>query len=337
MKQEISNIIKKILSENNYEIEEVTISKSNRPDLCDLQCNDIFKIAKENKKNPIEVGEEIVEKINQMDEFDDYFKEVTFAKPGFINIKISNKIINKYIQKLQENEKQLLKLEPQETFVLDYGGANVAKPLHVGHMRTAIVGESIKRIINYMGHKTISDVHLGDFGLQIGEVIYGVLRDKLEIEDIDIKYLDKIYPEMNGIVKQNEEIKEECANITKDLQDGNEEYTKIWKKILEVSKHDINKNYEFLDVKFDYWYGESDSYKYLEETEKILKENNILKESNGAQIVEVKEETDTKEIVNEALSCLGKDYLKSFNELLNNNSVDVYPKNKKRSGAYLVF
>lgn len=296
MKQEISNIIKKILSENNYEIEEVTISKSNRPDLCDLQCNDIFKIAKENKKNPIEVGEEIVEKINQMDEFDDYFKEVTFAKPGFINIKISNKIINKYIQKLQENEKQLLKLEPQETFVLDYGGANVAKPLHVGHMRTAIVGESIKRIINYMGHKTISDVHLGDFGLQIGEVIYGVLRDKLEIEDIDIKYLDKIYPEMNGIVKENEEIKEECANITKDLQDGNEEYTKIWKKILEVSKHDINKNYEFLDVKFDYWYGESDSYKYLEETEKILKENNILKESNGAQIVEVKEETDTKEI-----------------------------------------
>ena len=147
-----------------------------------------------------------------------------------------------------------------------------------------------------MGHTTISDVHLGDFGLQIGEVIYGVLRDNLSIDDIDIKYLDKIYPEMNSICKENENIKEECAKITKDLQDGNEEYVRLWKKILEVSKQDIKKNYDFLDVSFDYWYGESDAYNYLEKTENILKEKDIIKESEGALVVDVKEEKDTKEI-----------------------------------------
>ena len=296
MKQEISNILKTIINNLGYKIEEVTISKSNRPDLCDYQCNDIFKIAKELQKNPIEIGEELVKKINEIENFDEYFKEITFAKPGFINIKISDKFINKYIKIIKEDEKTLLKQTPQETFVIDYGGPNVAKPLHVGHMRTAIVGESIKRIINYMGHITISDVHLGDYGLQIGEVIYGVLRDKLTIDDIDIKYLDKIYPEMNAICKENEEIKEECANITKNLQDGNEEYRKLWKKILEVSKQDIKKNYDFLDVSFDYWYGESDAYNYLEKTENILKEKNIIKESEGALVVNVKEEKDTKEI-----------------------------------------
>ena len=296
MKTEISKIIKEMLNNNGYEIEQINITKSNRPDLCDFQCNDVFSLAKKNGKNPIELGEEIVKKINELKEFDTYFNEVSFAKPGFINIKVSDTLINKYIEKLSENEKEFLAKSPIETYVIDYGGANVAKPLHVGHMRTAIVGESIKRIINYMGHKTISDVHLGDFGLQIGEVIYGVLRDKLEIEDIDIKYLDKIYPEMNAICKENEEIKNECAEITKKLQDGNEKYTLIWKKILEVSKQDINKNYEFLDVSFDYWYGESDSYDYLEETEEILNKANILKESNDALIVEVKKEEDTKEI-----------------------------------------
>ena len=295
MKQELSNILKTIINKK-YDVEEITVTKSNRPDLCDFQSNDIFKLAKIYKTNPVELGEELVKTINEYEDFNKYFKEVTFCKPGFINIKISNELINKYIKLIKENEKNLIKQDPVETYVLDYGGANVAKPLHVGHMRTAIIGESMKRILNYMGHKTISDVHLGDFGLQIGEVIYGILRDKLTIDDIDIKYLDKIYPEMNAICKENEEIKEECANITKELQDGNEEYRKLWKKILEVSKKDIKKNYDFLDVSFDYWYGESDAYDYLEETENILKQKNLVEESEGALVVNVKEDSDTKEI-----------------------------------------
>jgi len=295
MKQELSSILKTIINKK-YDVEEITVTKSNRPDLCDFQSNDIFKLAKIYKKNPVELGEELVKTINEYEDFNKYFKEVTFCKPGFINIKISNELINKYIKLIKENEKNLIKQDPVETYVLDYGGANVAKPLHVGHMRTAIIGESMKRILNFMGHKTISDVHLGDFGLQIGEVIYGILRDKLTIDDIDIKYLDKIYPEMNAICKENKEIKEECANITKDLQDGNEEYRKLWKKILEVSKQDIKKNYDFLDVSFDYWYGESDAYNYLEETENILKQKNLVEESEGALVVNVKEDSDTKEI-----------------------------------------
>lgn len=295
MKQELSNILKIIINKK-YDVEEITVTKSNRPDLCDFQSNDIFKLAKIYKTNPVELGEELVKTINKYEDFNKYFKEVTFCKPGFINIKISNELINKYIKLIKENEKKLIKQDPVETYVLDYGGANVAKPLHVGHMRTAIIGESMKRILNYMGHKTISDVHLGDFGLQIGEVIYGILRDKLTIDDIDIKYLDKIYPEMNAICKENEEIKEECANITKELQDGNEEYRKLWKKILEVSKKDIKKNYDFLDVSFDYWYGESDAYDYLEETENILKQKNLVEKSEGALVVNVKEDSDTKEI-----------------------------------------
>ena len=157
MKKDLSNILKTIINNIGYKIDEVTISKSNRPDLCDFQCNDIFKLAKIYKKNPVELGEEIVKTINEYEDFNKYFKEVTFCKPGFINIKISNDLINKYIKIIKEDEKSLLNKEPKETFVIDYGGPNVAKPLHVGHMRTAIIGESIKRILNYMGHKTISE------------------------------------------------------------------------------------------------------------------------------------------------------------------------------------
>ena len=293
MKDELSNKIKYVLDGLGYSVDKINISKSN---VCDYQCNDLFRIASIYHKSPIDIGEELVERIKVLDDYEDYFREISFSKPGFLNIFISDKLINKYIKILFDDEKRLLTKEKSEVFVLDYGGANVAKPLHVGHMRTAIVGESIKRIINYMGHKTISDVHLGDFGLQIGEVIYGVLRDKLNIDDIDINYLDRIYPEMSGIVKEDDDIKDECACITKELQDGNEEYRKIWKRILEVSCKDIKKNYDFLNVSFDYWYGESDSYKYLDDVEDILNDKGLLEYSENAYVVDVKEDGDKKEI-----------------------------------------
>lgn len=296
MKKDISEIIKKIINNLGYEIEEVTISKSNRPDLCDFQCNDVFKLAKENHKNPIELGEEIVNSINNYEEFNTYFKEITFCRPGFINIKVSNDLINKYLKIIKESEKSLLNQEPKQTYVIDYGGPNVAKPLHVGHMRTAIIGESIKRILNYMGHKTICDVHLGDYGLQIGEVIYGMIRDNIKIEDLDIKYLDKIYPEMNAICKENEDIKNECAQIIKEIQDNNKLYIPYFKKVREVSIPDIKKNYDYLDVSFDLWLGESDSRDSLSKVEQILKEKKVLKTSDGALVVDVHKESDTKEI-----------------------------------------
>lgn len=295
----INNVLEKIVKESlknlNYDID-VNVIKSNRPELCDYQFDGCFKLASIYKKNPIEIGEEVTKDINSRVDFNEYFDKVEFVRPGFINMTLSNKIINKILQNMNDNEKFNIKQEKEELYFLDYGGANVAKPLHVGHMRTAIIGESIKRILNYMGHKTICDVHLGDYGLQIGEVIYGIKKDNLSIDDIDINYLDKIYPYMSKLCKEDEKIKEECALITKELQEGNLEYRELWKKILEVSKKDIKKNYDYLGVNFDLWLGESDSYNDIKETEELLKSKNLLTLSDGALVVDVKEDTDKKEI-----------------------------------------
>lgn len=291
----INKIIEELFIKN--EIEDIKVSKSNRPDLCDYQSNDIFKIAKKEGKSPIEVGKEVELKINGIKNFNDYFESVQFVAPGFLNIKINNNFICNVLRKMSNDNKFNIQLpEKSETFVVDYCGANVAKPLHVGHMRTTIVGESIARIIRFMGHKTICDVHLGDYGLQIGEVIYAILEDKIPLEDIDINYLDIAYPKMSARCKEDEKLKEECARITKELQDGNEEYRKLWKKILDVSVEDIKKNCDYLGAKFDYWYGESDAYPYIPKIEKILNEKGLLRQSEGALVVDVEEPTDKKEI-----------------------------------------
>lgn len=291
----INKIIEELFIKNG--IEDIKVSKSNRPDLCDYQSNDIFKIAKKEGKSPIEVGKEVELKINDIKNFNDYFESVQFVAPGFLNIKINNNFICNVLRKMSNDNKFNIQLpEKSETFVVDYCGANVAKPLHVGHMRTTIVGESIARIIRFMGHKTICDVHLGDYGLQIGEVIYTILEDKIPLEDIDINYLDVAYPKMSARCKEDEKLKEECARITKELQDGNEEYRKLWKKILDVSVEDIKKNCDYLGAKFDYWYGESDAYPYIPKIEKILNEKGLLRQSEGALVVDVEEPTDKKEI-----------------------------------------
>ncbi len=291
----INKIIEELFIKNG--IEDIKVSKSNRPDLCDYQSNDIFKIAKKEGKSPIEVGKEVELKINDIKNFNDYFESVQFVAPGFLNIKINNNLICNVLRKMSNDNKFNIQLpEKSETFVVDYCGANVAKPLHVGHMRTTIVGESIARIIRFMGHKTICDVHLGDYGLQIGEVIYAILEDKIPLEDIDINYLDVAYPKMSARCKEDEKLKEECAIITKELQDGNEEYRKLWKKILDVSVEDIKKNCDYLGAKFDYWYGESDAYPYIPKIEKILNEKGLLRQSEGALVVDVEEPTDKKEI-----------------------------------------
>ena len=291
----INKIIEELFIKNG--IEDIKVSKSNRPDLCDYQSNDIFKIAKKEGKSPIEVGKEVELKINDIKNFNDYFESVQFVAPGFLNIKINNNFICNVLRKMSNDNKFNIQLpEKSETFVVDYCGANVAKPLHVGHMRTTIVGESIARIIRFMGHKTICDVHLGDYGLQIGEVIYAILEDKIPLEDIDINYLDVAYPKMSARCKEDEKLKEECARITKELQDGNEEYRKLWKKILDVSVEDIKKNCDYLGAKFDYWYGESDAYPYIPKIEKILNEKGLLRQSEGALVVDVEEPTHKKEI-----------------------------------------
>lgn len=272
----------------------MNVIKSNRPDLCDYQCDGVFNLAKEYKKNPLEIGEEVVAEIKKAKDFDKYFKEVVFVKPGFINMILSDSFINKILVDMNKEKFNFIKPEKVETFVIDYGGYNIAKPLHIGHLRPTVIGEAIKRIVEYMGHKTISDVHLGDYGLQMGQVIYGIKRDKLTIEEIDIDYLNKIYPEISALCKTDEDVQEECAVITKELQDGNEEYATIWDKIMNVSIDDAKDICNYLDVAYDLWQGESDSYQYLDEVEDLLNEKELLTLSEGALVVNVKSEDDNK-------------------------------------------
>ena len=290
----INKIINDAFLENGYK-NDTKIIKSNRPDLCDYQCDDIFKMCKVYHQAPNKIGTSVVNSINSIDNFSDYFSEVTFCPPGFINIKLSDKFINQYINDMITNPKFNIK-EANKTYFLDYGGPNIAKPLHVGHLRTAIIGESLKRIIKFKGNKTISDVHLGDYGLQIGEVIYGIINDNLSYDDITLEYLEYIYPKMSKLCKENKEILDECALITKKLQDGDLTYHKYFEKICEVSIKDIKRLYKFLDVSFDLWLGESDSYKYIDSLTNLLNSKNLLKESNGALVIDVKKESDTKEI-----------------------------------------
>ena len=293
----LENIITNVTNDLGYTVDNMTVIKSNRPDLCDYQCDQVFKLAKQYHKNPMEIGEEITSKINELENFSDYFEKVEFVRPGFINITLSNKFINNKIKNMYNNPKFDIKLPSvKETYFMDYGGPNVAKPLHVGHMRTAIVGEAIKRIINYFGHKTISDVHLGDYGLQIGEVIYGIKEKNMNINDLTIKDLDHIYPEMSKRCKEDETLKEKCASITKDLQDGNKEYYEYFKKICEVSVSDIKNIYNYLDVHFDLWLGESDSYPYIPKVEQLLDSKHLLESSEGARVVYVNRDDDKVEI-----------------------------------------
>ncbi len=249
-----------------------------------------FAFSKIFRKSPMDIACSIKEKINMKN-----YKNVEVVS-GYLNVFISDELLNDKLRKMNDSSFDMEKVTSPSLYFLDYGGPNVAKPLHVGHMRTAIVGESIKRIIEFVGHKTISDVHFGDYGLQIGEVIYGMLRDGVSIDELSIDYLDKIYPEMNAICKDDESIRCECALIVKKLQDNDPKYIPYFNKIREVSIADIKKNYDFLDVNFDLWLGESDSQKSLIKVEELLKSKNLLKLSDGALVVDVSSDGDKKEI-----------------------------------------
>ena len=288
---ELSKLVTSVAQSLGYS-ESLRVIKSNRPELCDYQCDDVFKLVKLYHKSPMEIGNEIVNGINSLENFEGYFDIVDFCNQLFINLTLSNEFINKSLIKMNNNDKfNLPKLNGVNTYVIDYGGPNVAKPLHVGHLRPAIVGESIKRIIDYVGHKTIADVHLGDIGLPIGEVIYACLQDNKKPEDITLDYLNEVYPKMSALVKVDEVIKEECATIIKEVQDK-KNYLDYWRVICELSKKDIKRLYDYLDVSFDYWYSESDAYNYIPKVEEYLENKGLLEESNGAKVVFINKDTD---------------------------------------------
>lgn len=266
---------------------------SNRPELCDFQSDSAFALAKKYHKNPLEIANTITKSLLSREDANVYFEKIECVSPGFINITVCDAFINKWIRNMKEKEKFGIQKEKEETYIIDYGGYNVAKPLHIGHLRPTIIGEAIKRIIQYKGGHTIADVHLGDYGLQMGQVIYGIQRDKRE-NDITIDYLNQIYPCISALCKEEKEIKEKCTQITKELQEGNKEYNILLDKIVEVSVLDAKKICEYLGVTFDLWNGERDAYKYLKDCEKLLREKGLLEYSEGALVVNVKKEEEKR-------------------------------------------
>lgn len=283
------------------------VTLSNRPDLCEYQCNGAMAGAKQYKKAPLAIAQEVADRLAGSA----VFEEVSAVAPGFLNLKLSEKFLLKYLEGMETDPKFGLDTPKNpKKIIIDYGGANVAKPLHVGHIRSAVIGESLKRICRYAGHEVIGDVHLGDWGLQMGLVITGVQDRKPELvyfdESFDGEYpkeapftiseLEEIYPKASAKSKEDPEYKARAMEATYKLQSGVRGYRALWRHILKVSVEDLKKNYGSLNVEFDLWKGESDVHDLIPDMVKYMKEEGYAYESEGALVVDVKEETDTKEV-----------------------------------------
>lgn len=287
------------------ELGRVTIS--NRPDLCEYQCNGAMAGAKQYHKAPMIIAGEVAEKLKEQS----VFTEVDAAAPGFLNLKLSESYVKEYLNEMRTAPKfGYERAGGAKKIVIDYGGPNVAKPLHVGHLRSAIIGESIKRICRYAGHEVIGDIHMGDWGLQMGLIIYELSLRKPELPYFDeqhagdypaeapftISELEEIYPTASAKSKEDADYKEKAMEATHKLQSGVRGYRALWKHIMEVSVADLKKNYDDLDVSFDLWKGESDVHELIPVMVEEMKKGGYAYMSDGALVVDVKEESDTKEV-----------------------------------------
>lgn len=290
-----------------YDAKYARVTLSNRPDLCEYQCNGAMAAAKEYHKAPIMIANAVVEELEKSE----LLEEVQAVNPGFINMKVSAEFLKDYLNGMLGDERLgCEKAEKPKTIMIDYGGPNVAKPLHVGHLRSAIIGESVKRIARFAGHKVIGDVHLGDWGLQMGLIITELKERKPELPYFDESYdgeypeeapftiseLEEIYPTASGKSKVDEAYKEAAMQATFELQHGRKGYQALLKHILNVSVTDLKRNYANLNVDFDLWKGESDAQPYIPDMVQDMKDRGFAYMSDGALVVDVKEETDTKEI-----------------------------------------
>lgn len=309
--------LEKSFKECGYDEKYGRVITSNRPDLCEYQCDGALAAAKEYKKAPFIIAQEVVNNCQNYEEFE----SIEMVKPGFINIKVSSKFLTDYCNKLNKENKFGCTMEKEKNVIIDYGGPNVAKPLHVGHLRSAIIGESIKRIYKFFDNKVIGDVHLGDWGLQMGLVL-----EELQVRHPDwvffdenytgeypteipitVKDLEEIYPCASKKTKVEEgatqeeidkanEFKEIARKYTDYLQEGRRGYYDLWKIIAKISIEDLRKNYKNLNVEFDLWLGESDSQKYVKPMVDKMEKLGIIYESQGAMVVDVAKPEDTTEI-----------------------------------------
>ena len=304
----MENRLKQAFEAAGYESSYAKVVLSNRPDLCEYQCNGAMAAAKAYHKKPIDIANQVVEALGDGGEM---FSMAQAVMPGFINLKLAEGFLASYMEEMAEAYKLgLEEPEKKETIIVDYGGANVAKPLHVGHLRSAVIGECVKRLGTFMGHQVIGDVHLGDWGLQMGLIIEELRDRRPELPYFDpnhtgpypeeapftISELEEIYPAASAKSKTDEAFKDRAHEATLKLQQGYEPFRAIWRHIIRVSVSDLKKNYQSLDVTFDLWKGESDADPYIPKLIEILEGKGLLKESQGAMVVEVAKDTDTKEV-----------------------------------------
>lgn len=303
----ITEQVQKAFQEAGYDASYGKVTLSNRPDLCEYQCNGALAAAKAYHKAPIVIAEEVAARLSG----EEIFSQIAAVKPGFLNMTLENGFVSDYLNQMAEAEKLGIEaVELPGPVIVDYGGANAAKPLHVGHLRSAIIGESVKRLCRFVGCQVLGDVHLGDWGLQMGLIIEGLRERMPQLPYFDeahtgeypseppftISELEEIYPAASARSKEDPEFLARAHASTLKLQEGDPGCIAIWKHIMNVSMADLKKNYGRLNVSFDLWKGESDAQPYIPGMIQDLKDRGIAHESQGALVVDVWQETDTKEI-----------------------------------------
>ena len=303
----ISEEVKKAFAEAGYEEELGKATVSNRPDLCEYQCNGAMAGAKKYHKAPLMIAKEVAEKLQRSE----VFSAVDAVAPGFLNLKVKEEFLADYLKEMAKCPK-FGAGEPGKgrKIIIDYGGPNVAKPLHVGHLRSAIIGESVKRICRFAGAEVVGDIHLGDWGLQMGLIIYELSLRKPDLPYFDesfageypeeapftISELEEIYPTASGKSKEDAAYKEKAMEATFELQNGRRGYRALWDHIMRISVADLKKNYDRLQVSFELWKGEADVQERIPAMADYMKREGYAHESEGALVVDVVEEDDTKEI-----------------------------------------
>ena len=280
---------------------------SNRPDLCEYQCNGALAAAKKYHKAPIQIANDVLAALGE----NGMFSAAEAVMPGFLNLKISEDYLARYLRQMAESAQLGIESDPAAcTIMMDYGGPNVAKPLHVGHLRSAIIGESLKRIYRFFGNTVIGDIHMGDWGLQMGLIMAQLQDDQpgLPYFDADftgeypaeapftISELETIYPAASARSKTDEAFAQRAHEMTFRLQSGERGCRALWQHIMRVSVADLKRNYDNLGVSFDVWLGESDAQAYIPQMLETVKAKGLCVESEGALVVPVQEETDTKEV-----------------------------------------
>ncbi|NLL38877.1 MAG: arginine--tRNA ligase [Clostridiales bacterium] len=297
IRQQLTQIVSDAFEKAGYSREYGNVTGSNRPDLCQFQCNGAMSAAKEYKKAPIAIARDVAELLKA----DSRFSMVDAAAPGFINMSLDEGYLAGLLNDMAADSRLLLPEMQPLTIVIDYGAPNVAKPLHVGHLRSTIIGDALYKLAKFLGHRVISDVHLGDWGLQMGLVIAETRRQKPGLVYFDpdftgeypeeppltVDEMNFIYPQASARAKEDEAFAAEAAAATVALQNKARGYYEFWQQIRQVSVDDLKRSYDILGVSFDYWYGESDAAPYIEDVLKLLREKGLLQESEGALIVDV--------------------------------------------------